>query len=317
MLLGTNGYPAYYMRDTAWWMGLLPSSVSSWNDNDSFVFNTVGTGIRPFVFQAGGTGRTSGTVLMYIDNTTGNVGIGTTGPNYDLDVAGDIRATGTIYGGFSLTGDIDLKGNNLYDSVGGSYVHATAGIGVADSLTTLQNSLPATQYSAYIQGDVRIGSDILGTGADIAEKFEVDNIGSGTEGPGEQTGGAGYDQRTGNEDNSGNVGIGPGDVVVATDKVKIALSTKAYDKRVLGVVSTDPTMVMAEKKDGLPVAMTGSVPVKVVGPVAVGDLLTTSDMPGHAMACDARERCTGAIIGKALESLDGGEGTIRMLVLMN
>lgn len=90
MLLGTSGYPALYVRDTGWWLGLLSSGESSWSDDDSFVFNTVGTGNRPFVFQKGGTGRTEGTVLMLIRGDSGNVGIGTTNPgSYKLYVNGD------------------------------------------------------------------------------------------------------------------------------------------------------------------------------------------------------------------------------------
>ena len=40
--------------------------------------------------------RTNGTERMRIDDTTGNVGIGTTSPTQKLDVAGQIRATGDI-----------------------------------------------------------------------------------------------------------------------------------------------------------------------------------------------------------------------------
>ena len=51
-------------------------------------------------------------------------------------------------------------------------------------------------------------------------------------------------------------------------------------------------------------------------PVAtdVGDPLSSSPMPGHAMR--AQEATPGTIVGKALESMDNGTGTIRVLVML-
>jgi len=48
-------------------------------------------------YQFDSTKGASTVTRMYI-NSAGNVGIGTTSPAYNLDVSGDIRATGTIYG---------------------------------------------------------------------------------------------------------------------------------------------------------------------------------------------------------------------------
>jgi hypothetical protein len=65
-------------------------------------------------------------------------------------------------------------------------------------------------------------------------------------------------------------------------------------------------------------ALLGRVPVKVTtenGPIRPGDLLTSSSKPGYAMRCADVAQCEGAIIGKALESLDEGEGVILMLVM--
>ena len=66
-----------------------------------------------------------------------------------------------------------------------------------------------------------------------------------------------------------------------------------------------------------PVALTGTVPVKVdagYGAIQVGDLLTTSATAGHAMrSADPRP---GTILGKALEPLDAGTGLIKVLVML-
>ena len=66
-------------------------------------------------------------------------------------------------------------------------------------------------------------------------------------------------------------------------------------------------------------ALVGRVPVKVTaegGPIAVGDLLTSSGTPGLAMRCGDRARCAGAIVGKALEPLRAGTGRILALVTL-
>jgi hypothetical protein len=65
--------------------------------------------------------------------------------------------------------------------------------------------------------------------------------------------------------------------------------------------------------------MTGKVWCKVdaeSGPVQLGDLLTTSSTPGHAMRADDQSRAFGAVIGKALGSLASGRGLIPVLVAL-
>jgi hypothetical protein len=50
------------------------------------------------------------------------------------------------------------------------------------------------------------------------------------------------------------------------------------------------------------------------GSIRQGDALTSSPTPGHAMFAAAPR--SGAILGKALEPLESGTGTIRVLVLL-
>ncbi len=133
----------------------------------------------------------------------------------------------------------------------------------------------------------------------------------------------------------------PGDVVVLSgkDRHNLHKSAKPYDASAAGVYSTDPG-ILIRGEDGvafsvdpqdesvefggtqMPLALAGQAPVKVTGengPIKKGDLLTTSSTPGHAMRCDMstsenKLRCVGAVIGKAMESFDGEEGRILMLV---
>jgi hypothetical protein len=65
-------------------------------------------------------------------------------------------------------------------------------------------------------------------------------------------------------------------------------------------------------------ALIGRVPVRATtenGPIRVGDLLTSASKPGYAMRCESAEKCEGAIIGKALEPLEEGEGLILVLLM--
>jgi hypothetical protein len=64
------------------------------------------------------------------------------------------------------------------------------------------------------------------------------------------------------------------------------------------------------------VALTGLVVCKVdagYGAIRVGDLLTSSPTPGHAMR--AFDPLPGTVLGKALEPLDSGSGSIRVLLM--
>ena len=102
---------------------------------------------------------------------------------------------------------------------------------------------------------------------------------------------------------------------------KLRSSTNAYDTTVAGIVSTAPGVSLGTKEDGNDgeklIAVAGRVPCKVdasYAPIMPGDLLTTSDTQGHAMK--ATNPVIGTILGKALEPLDAGTGTIEVLVTL-
>ena len=107
---------------------------------------------------------------------------------------------------------------------------------------------------------------------------------------------------------------------------QLRLSRTAYDRTVAGVVSgaggIDTGILMFEKADdegAHPVALSGRVYVYVdaaSGPIAPGDLLTTSDTPGYAMKVTDYERGQGAILGKAMSQLDEDTGLVLMLVTL-
>ena len=128
-------------------------------------------------------------------------------------------------------------------------------------------------------------------------------------------------------DVAGGGAVEPGCVVCIDpkDPGKLLLSTTAYDRTVAGIVSgagdVKPGMRMSQRgtaADGLhPVALTGRVYVKAdasAGAIVPGDLLTTAERPGHAMKVLDHSRAQGAILGKAMSSLDAGQGLVMVLV---
>jgi hypothetical protein len=120
----------------------------------------------------------------------------------------------------------------------------------------------------------------------------------------------------------------PGTVVIlnpAKDN-EVMASVSAYDTTVAGVVSGQPGLSLGIEGEGKEqVATTGRLRVRVDArrsPIRIGDLLVTSDVPGTAMRSEPmnisgrRLHQPGTIIGKALQSLDGGLGQILVLLSM-
>ncbi|MCR4256511.1 MAG: hypothetical protein NUW08_02290, partial [Candidatus Uhrbacteria bacterium] len=111
-----------------------------------------------------------------------------------------------------------------------------------------------------------------------------------------------------------NVSSTPGDLLVldrtASTTVKVSTGTP-YDSNVIGIVSTRPGFVLGWNS-GVKVALTGRVPTKVVpsnGVIRIGDPLTSSGVPGHAMKATK----PGMIVGYALDDADA-TGTIEVFV---
>jgi hypothetical protein len=52
------------------------------------------------------------------------------------------------------------------------------------------------------------------------------------------------------------------------------------------------------------------------GAIEIGDLLTTSPTPGHAMKAENPLKAFGTVIGKALRPLAEGQGLIPILIAL-
>jgi len=174
--------------------------------------------------------------------------------------------------------------------------HTTNITTAALSPTFKVDTTAATAYGIDIDRFVMVRSPLIG-GSDLAEYYYT-------------------------KDDS----IEPGDVVSVDGMILAGVkkSEKPYDEKVLGVISTEPGMILGGalgEGRAVLVALSGRVPVKVSnenGEIKPGDLLTSSNIPGVAMKATE----PGRVIGMALESsekcereeLERGECKILMFV---
>ena len=106
----------------------------------------------------------------------------------------------------------------------------------------------------------------------------------------------------------------PGTVVVFGGTHEVTVNATDADRKVAGVVSTNPSYIMNAGCEGehvAAVALTGRVPTMVVGTVRKGDLMVSAGLGRARAEADPK---VGTVIGKALEDFDGAEGTIEVVV---
>ncbi|MBI1825575.1 MAG: hypothetical protein HY287_13175 [Planctomycetes bacterium] len=278
---------------------------------------------RPWVFRQIRTGPSAGLQLLstvgqkafeltavngenvatfLADGTNSRVGIGTTGPTLGtrLDVIGYTgdavhaihvgSATTAAVSGVSLT----VNGNGLSgraDIGSGAYgVWGQAASGIGGYFT-------GGTYAMVADGRAKVGLLEI-AGADVAEKFP-----------------------------SSDENVEPGTVMEIDPEHAGALRVAhaAYSTLVAGIVSGAGDIPVGAVLGNLPghekapaIALSGRVWVRCdasTSAIAPGDLLTTSDTPGHAMKALNLSRAHGTVIGKAMTSLAQGEtGLVLVLV---
>jgi len=112
--------------------------------------------------------------------------------------------------------------------------------------------------------------------------------------------------------------IAPGTVVCFGGSKEITVCDEDSSRRVAGVISTNPSYLMNSAQTGeyvVALALTGRVPVKVLGTVRKGDMMVSA---GQGCARAEPDPTVGSVIGKALEDFDpanpGDQGTIEVVV---
>lgn len=209
------------------------------------------------------------------------------------------------------------------------YGFESSGTAFPQSVST-DCTTPATLANTNINADNGLGYDVLiqgiltttGTGGTFNFQFAQNTatavdltVKAGSFLEAFKVGGADLAEAYTSKDST----ILPGDVVVLDSSIEngVQKSQSPYDNSVLGIVSTNPGMVLGDKAGmGTPVlvALSGRVPVKVStenGEIKAGDYLTTSSNPGVAMKATK----AGSIIGTAMMGYSNeGTGTIMAFV---
>lgn len=225
---------------------------------------------------------TLGTVSVTPSTTTGDIFVmgfaevrssNGTDQAFNLVIETTSNCTGTTVGTASNTYTITSAGSttNHFGNIRISGIAVDAG--------TLAHPYSLCASTATGDTDVLnwgIDASVIDTGADVSEIYS-----------------------------SNDASIEAGDVVSVDPNLKTGIkkSQTAYDQTVLGIISTNPGLVIGGvSKEGVnakPLALSGRVPVKVStenGSIKPGDSLTTSSIPGVAM----KATHAGPVIGMAL-----------------
>jgi hypothetical protein len=238
----------------------------------------------------------------------GNVGIGTPSPGSLLDINGAATATSTnnySSGALRLTGNFwnsssasaadywsvrNVLGSGTTPASTLTFIHSGSTGAASISVPSITFSDSSTQTTAW--------TGVL-CGGDYAEAVNAKGSLKAYE---------------------------PGDVLVIGDGSdgEVQRSAAPYSTMVAGIFATKPGVIgrrqsLLKDAEEIPMAMIGIVPTKVTaenGPIHRGDLLVTSSTTGYAMKGTDRERMLGAVIGKAMSSLDSGTGVIEVLVTL-
>jgi hypothetical protein len=229
-------------------------------------------------------------------NTNGNGVVGETGASNNNGVWGN--HTGNGYGVFGSS----ASGDGVHGDTSGSGTSGVAGVnsGAGHGVYGTSKTGNAGHFDGpvFVNGKLTVQVDIELLGADCAEEFAAEDADT----------------------------VEPGTVMVVDQHGALRSSRQPYDKKVAGVISGAgeyrPGLILdrTSSSDGrVPVALIGKVYCKVDAQhiaIEVGDLLTTSHTPGHAMKAADPHKAFGAVIGKALRPLESGQGLIPILVAL-
>jgi len=272
------------------------------------------------VYGSTGDGNGNGVVGANTDGGTGVLGTSVTGNA----VAGKSQSGNAGYfvsggAGNGVYGQ-SQSGNGVYGSTGDGNASGVIGVNTDGGNGVYGTSVSGNAVAGYSQtgnagyfvgpvfcngdhhctGTLTVDTDIVmpPAASDVAEDFAVE----------------------------ASAAVEPGTVMALDANGALRPCNTSYDRKVAGVISgagdLRPGMILGrqESSEGrLPLALVGKTYCKVdasCAPIEVGDLLTTSPTPGHAMKASDPLKAFGAVIGKALRPLERGAGLIPILIAL-
>jgi hypothetical protein len=286
-LTGTNGSAAGVTGQSNSGPGVLGNSLGLLGTNDIALAapsdGVLGTGKNGVHGQSSDT---NGNGVWGEHSGSGSGVAGTSDSGSGVYGASKTGNAGYFAGNHVVTGNAQVNGNQTVS--GNAQVNSNQTVG----------GNVQVNGNHTVNGTITVGQDVVLTGADCAEEFDVES----------------------------SAAIDAGTVMVVVEDGALRPSAKAYDRKVAGVISGageyKPGLILDRRScsDGrLPIALVGKVYCKVDadnGAIEVGDLLTTSPTPGHAMKASDPSHAFGAVLGKALRPLKSGKGMIPILVAL-
>jgi len=309
----------------------------AYNFTDLYVSNKFGVGTDSPLEKVHIANSGSLRLLIQNTGTSGYAAFRMSGPG---TVAADFARGATNYWGFGMYPTKSGDNFSIWDARAGDVVRftiqpSTGNVGIGTTNPAGKVDIRNTADQPALRIEASSGTNLIeayntGSGTATGLVFRVERSTGNVRADGAFYGAGFY---SGSADVAEHVNVSepvePGDVVeIDPDNPQhFRKARTAYSRLVAGVISTDPGVVLGSNSDPVegegdprPVlALAGRVLVKATtenGPIHVGDLLVASSKPGYAMRCSDPASAVGAVIGKALEPLEDGDGFIMIQVTL-
>lgn len=261
---------------------------------------------------------------------------GATGNNAFMgwDESADKFVVGTTTSTGASTGDLSITATNLTvaDPIASTDAATKSYVDTATSAGAI--TLGTDTTGNYVANGATAGSGISGSSSSESGTFTVTSNatnantantivyrdGSGNFSAGTITGTATIAQYADLAENYvSDANYAVGTVLVFGGVNEVTISTTKEDKRIAGVVSSNPAYLMNSECVGehiAPIALQGRVPCRVTGVVEKGDLIVSSSVTGVGVSWNENhDPRAGSVIGKSLVNKNTqGEENIEVVV---